>query len=714
MLYALDELVRRAQQVYTDGAPLREKDHQRELVAASEHLIDIPEHLVEYAWPFYTHIGEDKLNRGVSLLHDPLGARVKVAPPGPSQKALQQATAYRDWCEGMLKVADVAGQGSQDSLIRRDILLFGRACRRILPNPSVWAGILKSRKSKLLQPGFLTQAHTIDDVRQLAEDVLAESYGVSRDEEAQARQPFLRVPIDVARVPPASIRIEKDAWGPCRAWEYQRWSVQNVLDTFVDHNGDPLARDLALAVEGRELTESDVCTLCIRADRTHVQYAILSLSLDDQVGDDAYRRPYGHDEIIWEGEHGLGALPYAWYEGRVTHFTDDARRYSGYLDPILDAVRALDTLITQLLTAAFFAAYPQLAIERPENATADPLRKLGKDGEGPTFTIEPGGISVALGPGEKFVRVPWTSPEDYDHLHRSIDHILRFIDMHTLGPTAYGSHAGADSGFQYGQMQAATENTLTEYEIGLEKGDADACDKMRRTALALMRRGLGGIPVRLTTEEGQRYVTLEPEVAEIEFDTTVEIRTQPAGGLMALAQTMGYLKSQGWISDLTAQERLNIRNPEREAQRRLVEAITNQPAMLDLAAKVVQQRVLQALTQQLAPVLPGQPMLSSNLAGLLGQSQAPDLAGLQARLPGGLDALTGGMPPADLGGNVPGGGPATFGQQLQGQGVAPDALRAPTGYDTRGGPGPLGPPYGQGQAMPGGLARQDLLNSLRR
>jgi hypothetical protein len=128
----------------------------------------------------------------------------------------------------------------------------------------------------------------------------------------------------------------------------------------------------------------------------------------------------------------------------------------------------------------------------------------------------------------------------------------------------------------------------------------------------------------------------------------------------------------------------------------------------------VQQRVLQALTQQLAPALPGQPMLSSNLAGLLGQSQAPDLAGLQARLPGGVDALTGGMPPADLGGTVPGGGPATFGQQLQGQGVAPEALRAPTGYDTRGGPGQLGPPYGQGQAMPGGMARQDLLNSLRR
>ena len=42
------------------------------------------------------------------------------------------------------------------------------------------------------------------------------------------------------------------------------------------------------------------------------------------------------DVILWEGEHGMGVVPYAWFSGREASADEPMYRYYGLLDDIAE------------------------------------------------------------------------------------------------------------------------------------------------------------------------------------------------------------------------------------------------------------------------------------------------------------------------------------------------------------------------------------------
>lgn len=677
MLLELSDLMTRAERAYQDGGQqrLREKYRALTTVLYNRHPIVIPPSLAGRALPVYAGVPIEKMTRAAAQLTDREGVpRITVAAMGTSSKARRDRETVQSWVIGGLRTALYANQDNLDALMTWDLLLYAQAWMSVMPEPAVLAEVAAIR------PGGgaldLDGAKSAGEVWERVNDYLAGVDDVERTEQAQERARRRAFPIAVRHVPAESV-IPR--WSQGRLEEVIELSelpVSYVLDTYKGVNGKPLATELEHAVHMRVLTDDDVCTVIIRSDKEHMQIAVGGFLLESGAGREG-RQFHGGEEVIWEGPHGMGCVPYAYFPGRVTGAAEPRFRYYGFIDPILDHAVALDNLLTQRGTAARTVAWPQLYVERSHQ-----LVEAGVGGgDKPTpIQIDEGGVFEGLGPGETFRTIPWGDGEGYRLLDQTEAALNAYIDRHTFGPSMYGAPSG-DSGYMLAQMQAAAESVLAPFKIGKMLGYVRLIGMMLRAARWLLDAGCGPIPVRFQSQEGLSWAEMTEELAAYDWDVSVEIDARPIGGDQALLTMLRGAEDAGYIAHTTAMQRFGVREPEREQERILTERVENSPEIQQQVTGAAVQKALAALAKPETPAMPEQPVVPAALAGLVGGSPDPAAAAAQVRMPSGEVMPTpaeklrsaGAPTPGEFrrqGGGVPGQAQATPGGTLRQSDIA--------------------------------------------
>jgi hypothetical protein len=316
----------------------------------------------------------------------------------------------------------------------------------------------------------------------------------------------------------------------------------------------------------------------------------------------------------------------------------------------------------------------------------------GSSDRGPNLAIVEGQIT-RLPSGAKIQTPGLTNSSDMRYLNDVVMQVRQQIDLHTLSAAAYGT-AMAESGYQQNQLIAATETTLDAPARGLERGHEVGARLLLKCAKYLIEQGYGPIPVRYTSEEGTKYVTLDERLVQMDWDIVCEVRAKPPGGEAALVQTLAQMKAQGWISDAHAMQRIGIRNIERMRRQILEEKITFSPELLQFVGEATMGEARRALQNAQAPQIPREPLLTNALVANLRTE------GALARLPPGVQGGLG-MQPENAG------MPALPNPAPPPPTPSPATVRANSGAGAFEGPGggTPGTPYGQGQRLPGGLQR---------
>lgn len=673
MLLSLEDFVVRAERCYRDSGwvDLRSVERDIETVLHNRHQIDIPPSLVGRAVPIYSSIAMEKLMRASGQLTDSSGMpRFTVPPSGTSAKVARQREQVQNWISAAIAETIFSGKENIDSLITYDLLVRSRAFVRVLPVPALWES-LAEQVSTEEEPDF-SEADSVSAVWEAADSYLAgleDAAGLLRDRAKIKRRAF---PISVVWVPGDAVFDDWDEHGLKEILEYREMPVSYVLSTYVDTDGAPLARELAESVNQVEMTADQVCTLVIRADREHMQIAILPVLLDSGVASATER--FTTQEIIWEGPHGMGCVPYAYFPGRVTGAAAPKDRFYSFVRPVTSLAVDLDRVLTQRSTSARMMAWPHLYIRRMHQLAE--TGNAGADRPG-SVQIDEGGIFEGLMPGEDFAQIPWATPESYRILDQTEAAIRADIDRHTFGPVAYGAPAG-DSGYMLAQMQAAADTVLLPFRQGKSLGYERLSAILLRAARWLIASGCGPIPVRHITDDGLRWVEVDEEIVQYDWDVKVDINPKPIGGDQALLVMLRGAEDAGYISHTTAMSRYGVRDTEREKERVLHDRALFHPKIQEVVVESGVSEALAALARPAPPSFPDQPVVPGALAGLIGGSVDPSAAKAAVRLAS----------------NRPTSSPTEI------EGMRAAGVETPGEFKRHG-----GPTFGQAQTLPGGLAR---------
>lgn len=728
----VDRLSERAYTLFRDMARLRLRRKERflEQVRHSRHPIDIPPSMVGRARPIYSGMGGEVIDRAKALLRDPMGVRLDVAQVGISRRAELERERVQAWLTGALQRTLFFGERSVEEMVLEDLLLRSRAYVRVLPNPQAWMALLSGEGTARALAAALPEGaprpgddddgtnedvavvvHVDDDGAEDAEAAAAVAAAMAELAEARRRFAELRrrvFPIAVHWVPARAVVDLWDMDGLAEVYELQLLPVHHVLRDFRDADGRPLAKELAASVDPDRLSESDLAVILIRADREHLQVALVDWGLDVLWGEEqplTQRRPVSRPELLWQGPHGMGVVPYAVFRGRTTTAAELALYYRGFLDDAAKLIVRLDEILTQRHSSARWGAWPQLYIKKNLPASGAVAQALGGGDAQTAFEVREGGVAESLGPGEELVRVPWFDPEAQKILDQTEAQLRTDIQRHTLGPGAYGQ-LPAQSGYQQALLETAAAIHLEPFRRGAEAGYARLADLLLRAGRALLRHGLPDIPVRYATPDGATYVTLTRDLAEQEWTVTAGIVTKPVGGDLALYQAVAFAEDRGYITHEEALRRIGDPYPQRTIAQRYAEQVLLSPAVIQAAQQEVLKRALAALGDQAAPAMPGQPIVPQALAqALAGLPQAQLPPELLARLPqpGVNSALLARGPGGPMGG-IAGGTSAGAGLPNQASPLAGLAGIPPAPQSRPPRPGPA--ITGQGQAAPGGALRQ--------
>jgi hypothetical protein len=667
---------------------------------------------------------------------------------GTSKKATAQRDRMTRVIEGIYQTV-TAGADLLDDLLDDDLILKGRAYLRITPDPAAWGQLAGPQlEAAIIGHGdgggddddarptvpTLEAARTIDDAVALASarlealDVIAAAAEAAK--EAQEQVTRRRIPFRVEWVPARNVVAYRDRNGALReVWEWQQWTVADFLAAYVDQDGNPLAKRLASAASFRgPLTQRDTCTVVIRSDSTHIQIAVVDMHLTAGPADRWEQPVWGEPEWVWTAEHGMGEPPYAYFPGRQTTAAEPSQRYHGAFDGVVHLCVLYDELLSQLYAVTREAAFGYQYLEQdypPQGQTAGDRP--------PKISFVEGEVYTGLPPGARIRPVAQTTPSDMALLDRLAGAIQAKIDLATLTPVSSGAPAGADSGYMYGQMSAASETTLEAARRGKGKGWAHAARLFIKAARVLHRWGCGPIPIRHVGEEGVSDVVLDEELAAHDWQITASVRGKPVGGEYALTNTLVAQLDKGIIDMQIVRDRLGYRDGQQIDIRRLADATLNSPQFLQMLGGVVLQQALSELQHQAAPALPEQPIVPPALAELLakagGEAAARLPGGWQGLGPvvpgmasaggaGGLGAGMGALGPEGLAAGGMGGLPNLAGQMTPLGGAPPGAAPSlasllermtPAGLGER----PGGTPPGMPSLVPGGYNRQSELLGLR-
>lgn len=650
---------------------LRQKDAYLDTVRHNQHDLRVPESLLADGRAIYVYAGiaAEKAERGKALVGDE--PQWHVAQAGNTRKAQREREQVQNWLEGAYQSAVTQNPDVViDDLVDDDLLLKGRGYLFIAPNPQAWTAMLGPRFDAAIggqarhgsddeasTPGRLNldDARTMDQVVTLAEahmaaaDTLgAAAQAAHEQQESVARAMF---PITTRWVPARNVVAYSapNGRGLREVWEWQQWGLADFLATYVDADGNPLARDLAtrLALAGATPTADDVVSVVIRADALHLQIAVTDVRLSSTVTDRRYAIPHGGPEWVWSAEHYMGEPPYAYFPGRQTTAEEPALRFHGFLDDAIHNCVLYDELMSQLYSITHSIAYPYPILEQ-----GFPPQGVSPGTRPPRIELVEGEVYLGLPPGAKIVPLTQASPEVIQYLRESAAAVQARIDLQTLSAASAGTQTG-ESGYMYAQMSAASETTLEAARRGKERGWAHAGRLYIKAAKCLMDWGCGPIPVRHVSDEGAADVVLTLELAEQDWDIRCTVRGKPVGGELALTTTLLQQYRDRVIPMQTVRERLGYRNPTKLDEQILSEQIIMSGDLLKVIVQAVSNQVLAELQHQAAPQLPEQLMVPPALARILAEAGGEGAARLPQAwqqtaglLPSGLMPDTGMIGPA--------------------------------------------------------------------
>ena len=615
----LQDLLARASTLYQADSPLRVMDRRVEDIRFSRHSVRIPETMKNRVVEVKSHIGAEKIDRSKSLLGSTQGMKVKVASNGSGAGAQTEKGRVQQWLTGAFHCAEKRSSNRFSDNIKEQCLLFSRGWVKVLPMPEIYGDC----------PLIDDDA---DDETRKQQKSRAENY---------RRKNF---PVLMEWVSSQGVYSIRDHLGLSEVIDIQEWPVQRVLDSFKDKDGRPLAQNLASNASRmnqyrHELTNDDVCTIIVRADRKHMQIAVADFLLDH--GTTSYRTRYGNEgEMIWSGPHGLRRVPYVHIRGRETASENPVEKFWGLLHPCIDLIPALDNALTQQGSSVETTAWPGMVIEKHIEATG-----VGAEDRPQAIVLDEGSVYDGLAPGERITSPAWTNAENYRIMPDYINWLLGQIDKHTLSAASYGT-GNAPSGYLNAQEQAASEHVLEPFEIGLNRGFAEVSELVLECARYLIEEcDFPPIPVLYTTDDGSEYVTLDEKLVSQEWEIECDINSKPAGGEMAKAQFLATLKQNGWADDTLAIEQLGMDDPQRIFERRAIDQFRNGSAFAQMVDQGVMQRVTVALANAVAPAIPPNPMVPGALAaampaGTTAQAMLPDM-GFGSTMPGAMPSLGG-------------------------------------------------------------------------
>lgn len=706
----LSHLTDLAERVYRDPGftMLRAKADDREALVYNQLPVLVPEKMTNRIRQVHQGAAMDKVSRGMALITDPLGVRIEVAKVGKSEKAELLRERVRAWLLSFWK--DLERRGAQDGtldwLVKWGVIVHSVCAVRVQPYTAAWAPLLagKTKKKEL----DLTDTSTPDEVAERVNEFLAEAAGLA---ETDADDITRRIPpFQITYVPGHCIRWESDQFsrhlGPKWVMEYREMSVEDVLDTYLDADGKPLAADLARQVERRDLTPEDTVVVVIRADREHLQIFLADMALDQMTGDPVSVRRHGMSALLYEGEHGLGRTPYAIFTGRVTPARELVHRFQGLLDPAYELFIELDQLATQISSVRNFVAWPLLYVSKYHDsqggvATGDRVAAID---------LEEGTVIDGTGPGEKLETVPMTSREGLEWLQRDYEMKMAAADRLTFGGAAYGANS-IDSGYAQQLQESATTSTMEPFRLGCERGYEDFFQLVLTVARVLHQRGLPAIPVRSCLPEGREWEELDSRMTDFDWDITVSIQQQHPAGKMAHLNAIAFAEDRGYMTHEEAIRESGNPYPLQVIQQRDIETYAADPQMRQFIAGLIQQQFMAALAQEQAGAMPMQPLVPPALATTLAPMAGnPALGAMGARLPQLQPGQMFGVPGVSNQMALPPGQPTgiPLGPNLAAQNPAPPPP-TPRAATVRQGGGFAG----EGQSSPGGM-RQDYQNSLRR
>lgn len=640
-----------AVQVWQDWSTVRSKEADLEAVRHNEHAIDVPESILSRVRITKSGKAAEKVELAKLLLHDKQGPNVTVAPFGTSQQAVRDRFRVQDWLGGLLLHAEHQGTRSLDDAITEDLLIRSRAYVYVGPDP---VALLANRN---------------------------------------AGDTDYQVPIRLEWVPARQVCHEERANRLSCVWRFQDMTVDECLTQFVDQKGKPLATQLAAAVKeagqgyfNYGLRPRDRVTVVTYATATRMTIAVLGQRLLDQPTETrTNRQDRGVDELLWDEEHGMKAVPYAFFPGRQSTADDDPIRYKGFLDEAGPLTVELDYALTQQSTITWYGAWPTVVIEK------DAADNLGSGDRPQEVTLPEGGVWDGLGPGERLVAPALNNPANLSTLPETIRALEALIDLHTLGQAAYGSN-NVNSGYLQAQLQAATENRLEPWEDGKGKGYTRVCELALNAARWLFRdEDIAAIPVRLTGREGTKIATLDARLADKQFDVKVTVLRRPIGGMQALTTQLGQQVDRGWLTNQQAMEQIGVRNPHLQLQEVMMERVLLSPQVQEQFNTLVGGLFQQALAQVQGPQMAQNPVIPGALASQLTSPLAT------ARLPDPVDAL--GLNP-----------PGVPNLAAESYNFAPNPQPMSDGQWQQRVVNQSYPSVGQAQSSPGGAARQsDIL-----
>lgn len=648
----------------------------------------------------------EKLDRGKAHIRDPQGILFSYAANGDTDKAKRMREDMAAWQNAAWQIVGLSQAMDKEDLLDEHLLLHSMCCVCVMPMPSAWApqkGKGPSTESFRLPKGMVT----IQEAARLANEYRSAQDKATADLLYHCRTHF---PVSVQVVDPATVWFKRNPYGIEEVCEWRRMAIEEVLATYQDADGKPMARELERRVKAQrqDLTHDDEVTLFIRADDTHMQIAVIDTALDVLTGDRlSMHGGTGTAEFLYNDAHGLGRLPYVFGFGRMTPSSEPYQAYRGFLDPILEDEVELARVHTQRSFIIEVGAWPGVEIQKHES-----LAETAAYGdERPNaFKYQPGGVHDNLAAGETLVPIRWWEPSVLEPLNRREQQLLRDIDEKTFSAPAYGPTPGIDSGYQQNQVTAMNLAPLEPFKIGKATFYAEVALAIQRAAKWVIEQTGRPVEVRSVKSGKVSYVKLTPEMASEEWSVEANIQPEPPGGRLAWTQTIKTAEDAGYISHEEAMTLYGNRQPRQTMVRILADRLVTAPETQKMLVTLLNHRLADYLGNPSAPGMPGRavlpPVFAQALRAVTGGTSAPLLSGGPVPdLPGAPAPGTPSLgPPGPVLPGLPGGPPTNAGLPAPASNITQPVGPAPFS-PTRLPGAPQGNRAGQAQTLPGGLSR---------
>ena len=152
-------------------------------------------------------------------------------------------------------------------------------------------------------------------------------------------------------------------------------SLIRLNDVHVSFEKTPVLREAFFRLEAKERVgligrngSGKSTLLKLALEQVHPDSGTVS----SEAGTRWSTRRLGGEEMVWEGEHGLDRVPFAYFPGRTRNSREPAHRFHGLLDPVYGDIYALDTLRAQLASGVWQVAWPQPVLETDARAESTP------------------------------------------------------------------------------------------------------------------------------------------------------------------------------------------------------------------------------------------------------------------------------------------------------------------------------------------------------